>query len=381
MHELVPLSLYIHFPWCERKCPYCDFNSHESQHIPQQQYVQSLLADLQQSLELIRNRTIHSIFFGGGTPSLLTTDSLNTILKGINQYVDVDSKAEVTLEANPGSAERDKFYHYRQSGVNRLSLGVQSFNDKKLQVLGRIHHADDAKQAVTKAQQAGFDNINIDLMEGLPNQLTSDVMRDINCALTLEIQHISWYELTIEPNTAFYSNPPILPIENELDKMETQGRQQLINNGFNRYEISAYALFSDRNHQCKHNLNYWQYGDYLGIGAGAHSKISTINPRGELEIMRFSKRKQPQGYMQLQQQVAVKSVAKSERLSDYLLNALRLVEGFSITQCMQRTDLSTASLQSSFEQLQNQGFVSIEGDWVIPTEQGLCFQNEAIMSL
>ena len=376
MPPLPPLSLYIHFPWCEKKCPYCDFNSHLTAEIPQQQYTQSLVNDLKQSLHHVQGRAVQTIFFGGGTPSLMSTDALAIILEAINNSLSLTPNAEITLEANPGSAEREKFSHYQQLGINRLSLGIQSFNEQCLEKLGRIHNSVDAKQAIEMAYSAGFNNINVDLMVGLPNQSPQNALDDLTQALTFETPHISWYELTIEPNTAFYSKPPKLPIEYDLEQMETQGRELLSKNGYQRYEISAYAR---DNQTAQHNLNYWHYGDYLGIGAGAHSKISNYDIGGNLIIQRFSKRKQPQGYMQSQNEVATNNVIHENRLSDYLLNGLRLTQGFSFTECMQRIGLSQLKLELAFNKLQSDGFIDCLGDKVMPTQQGLCFQNEAII--
>ncbi len=373
----IPLSLYIHIPWCERKCPYCDFNSHETTTIPEYDYVNALVSDIQQSLHFIEGKCIQSIFFGGGTPSLFNAEAIHEILNNAFKHFSVASNCEITLEANPSSLERHKFYDYRLSGINRLSIGVQSFQNELLKRLGRIHNSDDAILAVEQAQNAGFDNINIDLMTGLPNQSYEQSIADIQQAIDLQVQHISWYELTIEPNTTFYSKPPVLPTETLIDSFDQVGKQLLKANGFNRYEISAY---SKPNQQCKHNINYWQYGDYLGIGAGAHSKISTINNE-LMTILRFSKRKQPTGYMQNQQAVNQTQVINNNILSDYLLNALRLINGFKLQHCTQRTGLSLSEVTNSMQTLQNQNFISIKNNTVIPTHLGINFQNEAIMAI
>ena len=346
--ESIPLSLYIHIPWCERKCPYCDFNSHESEHIPQHDYVKALIEDMHNSQKLVNNREIHSIFFGGGTPSLFSADLIHTILQNVYQKFSVSEHCEITLEANPSSAERDKFLAYRQSGVNRLSIGAQSFQNNLLQALGRIHSSKDAILAIEKAQHSSFDNINIDLMTGLPNQNFEQAMNDLEQAVALQTQHISWYELTIEANTAFYSKPPLLPPEILTDKFDKAGKNFLTGNGFKRYEISAYCK---PEYECQHNLNYWHYGDYLGLGAGAHSKISSINNNNQTTIQRFSKPKQPSGYMKSQQVVGITIIEKEDIVSDYLLNAMRLANGFNIRQCKQRSVLThcqSASILSHF---------------------------------
>ena len=383
---LPPLSLYIHIPWCAKKCPYCDFNSHSTASIPEQQYVDSLVSDIQQSLELAQNRHIGSIFFGGGTPSLFSAQSIAQLIGAVKQNYQLhESSCEITLEANPSSIEQQKFADFKLAGINRLSIGIQSFDDHHLQQLGRIHNSMEATKSVITAQQAGFDNINLDLMHGLSGQSVVQALEDIIQATALSPQHISWYELTIEPNTIFYNQPPLLPNEEILSEITAKGGELLAESGYQRYEISAYAnnskLAEPKSAQSKHNLNYWQYGDYIGVGAGAHSKITSIESDGALSISRFNKRKQPVDYMRDNQRVNEIEVFKEQRFSDYLLNALRLIRGFSLHSCHQRTDLNPEDIQTAIQQMAEAGFVSIDDDWVTPTHQGINFQNEAILAV
>jgi len=269
---LPSLSLYIHIPWCIRKCPYCDFNSHQAnQEIPEQEYVAALRFDLEQDVTLAQGRKLASIFFGGGTPSMLSANAIKTILRDAQAIIGFTDDIEITLEANPGTFEQEKFSGFRAAGVNRLSIGIQSFNDKQLHHLGRVHNRDQALGAVAMARAAGFNNVNIDIMHGLPEQSVADAEADLTQAIALNPEHISWYQLTIEQNTAFYSAPPVLPEEDILADIQDAGLARLARAGYAQYEISAYAREKKR---AQHNLNYWQFGDYLGIGAGAHSKIT-----------------------------------------------------------------------------------------------------------
>lgn len=265
-------GLYLHLPWCERKCPYCDFNSHvsEQKQLPEQQMIAAMLADLNDDIDTYGARAITSIFIGGGTPSLLSVDAIEQLLGGINQRLSLSNGIEITMEANPGSSEYAKFKGYKSAGVNRLSIGVQSFDDVKLHQLGRVHSSNEARAAITAAQNAGFDRINIDLMYGLPGQTIAQALTDLSAALAFDTGHISWYQLTIEPNTVFYSQPPILPDDDYTADIADAGERLLHERGYQRYEVSAYAKPQQ---QCLHNLNYWQFGDYYGIGAGAHGKI------------------------------------------------------------------------------------------------------------
>jgi len=276
MHLLLPpLSLYIHIPWCIRKCPYCDFNSHQANNdIPEAEYVAALCFDLEQDAALAQGRKLTSIFFGGGTPSMFSANAIAQILKDAEAIIGFEPDIEITLEANPGTFEQEKFSGFRAAGVNRLSIGIQSFNDAQLKLLGRVHGRDEALRAVDVAHKAGFDNINLDLMHGLPEQSVNDAKADLAQAIALAPEHISWYQLTIEQNTAFYSAPPILPVEDTLADIQDEGQALLAAAGYAQYEISAYAK---NNQRARHNINYWQFGDYLGIGAGAHGKLRNQN--------------------------------------------------------------------------------------------------------
>ncbi|EDN69790.1 oxygen-independent coproporphyrinogen III oxidase [Beggiatoa sp. PS] len=295
--HIPPLSLYIHIPWCVRKCPYCDFNSHEiSEPMPESDYIAALFADLEQDLPRVWGRTVRSIFIGGGTPSVLSPESIDDLLSGVRARIPVIANAEITLEANPGTVDSDRFNGFRKAGINRLSLGIQSFNDNALQSLGRIHGRKEALLAIEAAKQAGFQNINLDLMFGLPGQTLDAALEDLQTAVAFQPFHISWYQLTIEPNTLFYHQPPALSDDDLLWDMQTAGQTYLAAQGYYHYEISAYAKPAQ---QCQHNLNYWKFGDYLGIGAGAHAKITnTSKINFGLQITRFSKQRHPRTYLQ-----------------------------------------------------------------------------------
>ena len=285
MLELPPLSLYIHIPWCVRKCPYCDFNSHRTPEIlPEQEYVQALINDLEESLDWVENRKIQSIFIGGGTPSLFSANSIEKILREVQQRIGFEKDIEITLEANPGTAEQQKFADFKTVGVNRLSIGVQSFDSDHLKTLGRIHDGKQSRQAIDMALKAEFKRLNIDLMHGLPHQNPHSATQDLHTAINTGISHISWYQLTLEPNTEFFSKPPPLPAEDQLADIQEVGQSLLHQAGFRQYEVSAFALDAAA---CQHNINYWQFGDYLGIGAGAHGKISLVK---ENTIIRTQKR-------------------------------------------------------------------------------------------
>ena len=318
--KLPPLSLYIHYPWCIKKCPYCDFNSHEGE--IQSGYINALLSDLDDDLKYVQNRKINSIFIGGGTPSLMSINDLNDLFNGLSNRLVFSPDIEITMEANPGAFEIDKFSEFRNVGVNRLSIGVQSFDDNQLKFLGRIHSAKEAKNAVIKAQKVGFDNLNIDLMYGLNRQSIDECMIDITSAITLNPSHISFYQLTLEPNTFFYKFPPSLPSDDYIWKMGEKGADILNSNGFQHYEVSAYSALPS-----KHNMNYWEFGDYIGIGAGAHGKITDVASN---EIMRTLKTKSPKDYLLSVRKNKQTSSAKAvENLSfEFMLNSLRLIDGF-----------------------------------------------------
>jgi oxygen-independent coproporphyrinogen-3 oxidase len=372
MLELPPLSLYIHIPWCVKKCPYCDFNSHVTKNdLPEKAYVATLLQDLQNEAELAQGRKLISIFFGGGTPSLFSAVSIETIINAAQQIIGIADHAEITLEANPGTFEQEKFKDFRSCGVNRLSIGVQSFNDDHLKSLGRIHSSAEAIRAVGTAQQVGFDNINLDLMHGLPEQTPSQALTDIQQAVKLKPAHLSWYQLTIEPNTAFYSSPPVVPDEQQLEDILQCGLAALLNAGFEQYEISAFAR---TNKQAVHNNNYWHYGDYLGIGAGAHSKITW--PKKQ-QITRYNKTRAPQHYLNRKGNfLAGTRNLKSEELAvEFFMNALRLSNGVPIKYLSQRGGINFAVIAEIWEELVCEGLTSPPGDTLVATTKGQQFLN------
>jgi len=331
MKQLVlpPLSLYIHIPWCVRKCPYCDFNSHATQggeDIPEASYIQALLGDLSKELALVSDRTLHSIFIGGGTPSLMSAAGIGKILDFVKANITCESDMEVTLEANPGTFEQAKFAGFLERGVNRLSIGVQSFDDECLQTLGRIHSASQAKLAIRKAQSLGFSRINLDLMHGLPGQSLQKGLTDLQQALEFGTDHLSWYQLTIEPNTEFYSRPPNLPDEDVLVDIQDQGQVIIEAAGLSQYEISAY---SKPGSQARHNLNYWHFGDYIGVGAGAHGKVSAWRD-GAMVIERRVKLRQPKAYMDAITPLSSNHCVTPEELKlEFFMNVLRLQKGVS----------------------------------------------------
>ncbi|MEW5755041.1 MAG: radical SAM family heme chaperone HemW, partial [Pseudomonadota bacterium] len=321
--SLPPLSLYVHIPWCVRKCPYCDFNSHEGrQAIPEQRYIDALLLDLEQDLPRIWGRKVISIFIGGGTPSLFSPEAIDRLLSGIRARLALIPEAEITLEANPGTVEAGKFAEFRAAGINRLSIGIQSFSDYSLQQLGRIHGRKEALAAAEMAHEAGFDNFNLDLMFGLPGQTLKDAGDDVATAIALEPSHLSYYQLTLEPNTYFHAKPPTLPNEDLIWAIQEQGQTALAEAGFGQYEVSAYARGEAR--RCRHNLNYWQFGDYLGIGAGAHAKITE---GARQSITRYWKLKQPEAYLEAANAVAFsggeKELARKDVGIEFMMNALR----------------------------------------------------------
>ncbi len=373
MFELPPLALYVHIPWCVRKCPYCDFNSHAApQQLPQQQYVQALLQDLDQELLLLdAPRQLHSVFIGGGTPSLFSPDSLQQLLDGIRQRLDCPAEMEITLEANPGTFEQEKFFALRQLGINRLSIGVQSFNQQHLHDLGRIHDGTEARNAAVLARQAGFINFNLDLMHGLPGQTTAQALEDLHCAIELGASHISWYQLTIEPNTVFWNQPPLLPEDDSLWDIQQAGQQLLASQGFKQYEISAYCRDDMRS---RHNMNYWQFGDYLGIGAGAHGKVSHSDGR----ILRYSKSRQPQQYMANQKRCQQQQLSAAQLPFEFLLNALRLQDGVASELFARRTGLTLQQLQPGWQQAIKQGLMRADCRRLATSERGALFLNDVL---
>lgn len=371
---LPPLSLYIHVPWCVRKCPYCDFNSHEARSgIPEQQYEDALLRDLELALPQIWGRKVQSIFIGGGTPSLLSGEAVNHLLTRVRMILPLVHEAEITLEANPGTVEADKFAAFRDAGVNRLSLGIQSFNDDHLKALGRIHDAEEAKRAIDIAQQH-FTNFNLDLMYGLPQQTPEQAEQDVRTALNFSPHHLSCYHLTLEPNTLFAHRPPPLPDDDATHAMQQRIGQLLEANGYQHYETSAW---SQPRRQARHNLNYWQFGDYLGIGAGAHSKLSF--PDRVLRQMRY---KQPQAYLDAVEQGApLQSEQKLDRNDlafEFMMNALRLNDGFDESLFTERTSLPLFVLRKEFEEAQRRGMLEQNGKRIAPTQLGRDFLNDLL---
>ena len=354
---LPSLSLYIHIPWCVRKCPYCDFNSHEpdsreEKSVPEQDYVAQLMHDLWQDLPFVQGRALQSIFFGGGTPSLFSAQSIKSILDGVQK----------------------KFHGFRAAGVNRLSIGVQSFQPQHLQALGRIHDGEQAVRAVAMAQAAGFERINIDLMHGLPKQTVEEALVDLQQALDLGVSHISWYQLTIEPNTVFYRQPPPLPAEEALWDIQQAGLTLLQQNGFAQYEVSA---FSRADQQCRHNVNYWKFGDYLGIGAGAHGKITLP---AENRILRYSKTRLPRDYLQRENSCLAEQhdLLSADLPFEFMLNALRLADGVPRELFAERTGLELTSIESVWQDLVQRELVTRDGMRVATTAQGFLFLNDVL---
>lgn len=372
--ELPPLSAYIHIPWCVRKCPYCDFNSHAAgPELPEEAYVDALLADLDADLVHVHDRPLTSIFFGGGTPSLFSARALGRLLEGVERRVAFASNIEITLEANPGTFEQDKFAAYRQLGINRLSIGIQSFQDAKLKALGRIHGQDEAVRAAEMARRAGFDNFNLDLMHGLPDQSVADAMVDLEQAIALAPTHISWYQLTMEPNTVFWSQPPELPEDDTLWDIQEAGQARLAEMGYRQYETSAYA---QPGRQARHNLNYWTFGDFLGIGAGAHAKLSA--PDGQ--IIRTWKTRLPKDYLDPAKhfQAGERVLTPAELPFEFMMNALRLVEGVSSEQYTQRTGQPLESLSGALEALRGKGLLEKDSTRLAPTSRGQLFLNDVL---
>jgi oxygen-independent coproporphyrinogen-3 oxidase len=411
---LPPLSLYVHIPWCVRKCPYCDFNSHNAPAaLPQDEYVDALLRDLDQDLPLAHGRTLQSIFFGGGTPSLFAPDRIARILDGVAARLPLAPAIEVTLETNPGTVEHGPFADYRRAGVNRISFGVQSFDDAALARIGRIHDAAQAERAIRQAQDAGIDNINLDLMYALPQQTLSGALADIDAALALQTPHLSHYQLTLEPNTAFAANPPRLPDDDAAWDMQEACQARIAAAGLAQYEVSAYAR---PGHECRHNLNYWRFGDYLGIGAGAHGKYSGVgsresgfgtaatsasgvagragadslaespipNPESRLRVHRRWKVRTPRGYLEHAGTARAvggdDAVASAQVPFEFVLNALRLNDGFDLGRFSATTGLDTAALQPQLDAATARGWLEVDAGRVRATDFGRRFLNDVIAS-
>jgi oxygen-independent coproporphyrinogen-3 oxidase len=371
---LPPLSLYIHIPWCVRKCPYCDFNSHAAATIPEQEYIRCLTADLEEDLPLVQGRQLQSIFFGGGTPSLFSGQAIGEILGHVEKHIPFSPDIEITLEANPGTVEQNKFHDFKAAGINRLSIGVQSFQQRHLQKLGRIHSANEAIKAAESAIKAGLDNFNLDLMHGLPEQSPQQALADLQQAIDLNPQHLSWYQLTIETNTEFYSNPPPLPADETLADIQDAGEQLLAQHGFGQYEVSAY---SQAGKQCRHNLNYWQFGDYLGIGAGAHGKITDLQNR---QVIRNQKTRNPKDYMDPDKKTcSSKRVLSAEDISfEFMMFGLRLNQGINKKLFSERTGQSFSTIKASVDQLCAQKLLSEQPQTITTTELGRRYLNEVV---
>jgi oxygen-independent coproporphyrinogen-3 oxidase len=373
--KLPPLSLYVHLPWCVRKCPYCDFNSHKAGDAPpKERYINALLRDLAGESERAGDRPVETVFLGGGTPSLFTPKEIQDLLKGVRAHLPLLENAEITMEANPGTVECGSPAGYRAAGVNRLSIGAQSFNDELLSKLGRIHSSADITRAVREASDSGFDNINIDLMHGLPDQTVEMALSDLKSAIELEPAHISWYQLTLEPNTVFFARPPAnLPDSDLAFEIQDRGQALLAEHGYEQYEISAYARGGQR---CQHNLNYWLFGDYLALGAGAHGKLTTATG-----VYRYKKPANPQQYMIAQEAPAtsneLKSLSPSDLMLEFMLNSLRLSDGFSEDIFVARTGLSLRELEQATAEPRQKGLLerNEEGIWR-PTELGSRFLND-----
>lgn len=372
-----PLSLYIHIPWCVRKCPYCDFNSHRAEsELPEQNYVQALLRDLDSELPAVADRVVETIFIGGGTPSLFGAEAIAALLTGVRARIEVAPTAEITLEANPGTAESGRFQGYRQAGVNRLSLGVQSFTPEHLRQLGRIHGREDAQNAACMAHEAGFEPINLDLMFGLPGQTVDQALADLEAAFALEPTHLSFYQLTLEPNTLFYKYPPPLPEDEALWAIQQAGQSLLLQRGYAQYEVSAYARDGAR---CRHNLNYWRFGDYLGIGAGAHGKITDMPTR---TFLRTAKIRHPVHYLEAAgdpvRQGSRTFIPEAELRCEFLMNALRLREGFATELFSQRTGLPHTALEPELSTTVTEGLLDYEKGRIRCTPAGFNFLDTVL---
>jgi oxygen-independent coproporphyrinogen-3 oxidase len=376
---LPPLALYVHLPWCVQKCPYCDFNSHAlrgtaSAAVPENDYIDALMADLEQDLPRVWDRPVHSVFIGGGTPSLFSPAAIDRLLAEVRARLPLRADAEITLEANPGTVELDRFRGYREAGVNRLSIGIQSFNEHKLRALGRIHDGSEALRAAQAARAAGFDNFNLDLMFGLPQQTPDEAIADVQTALDLAPAHLSLYQLTLEPNTLFHARPPDLPDEDTVADMQDALITMLAGAGLQRYEVSACA---QPGRECRHNLNYWRFGDYLGIGAGAHGKLTHAGG-----ITRLWKLKHPAEYMQkaggAERIGGEQALTRREAAFDFMLNALRLINGFEAGLFTERTGQSWSLIESVLQQAEEKKLILRNPAIIRPTDLGMRFLNDLL---
>ena len=378
---LPPLSLYVHIPWCVRKCPYCDFNSHalsdaQKSDLPELEYVDALLRDLEQDLPRIWGRSVISIFFGGGTPSLFSAEAIDRLLSGLRARLNISANAEITLEANPGTVEQQRFSEYRDIGVNRLSIGAQSFNNDCLQALGRIHDRSEAIRAAEIAHAAGFDNFNLDLMFALPGQTLSQAQEDVATAIDLEPNHISYYQLTLEPNTLFYARPPKLPNDDLAWKIQIKGQELLAKAGYKQYEVSAYAK---NKHQCAHNVNYWLFGDYLGLGAGAHGKITDASQQN---IIRLAKKRHPKEYMETAgspQNIQIENIITRDEVGlEFMMNALRLVNGFESALFTKHTGQPITLVEQALKEAEEKQLLEWTTKMIRPTEKGRRFLDDLL---
>ncbi len=389
---LPPLALYVHFPWCVSKCPYCDFNSHAVQgEVPAERYLAALEADLAVQAPVFTGRPIVSVFFGGGTPSLFPPDAIARVLGAARSHLAFAADAEITLEANPGTIERGRFAGYRDAGVNRVSLGAQSFDPATLKVLGRIHSPDETRAAAAELHAAGLDNFNLDLMYALPAQSPDAALADVDAALALAPAHLSHYQLTLEPGTVFAARPPALPDDDTAHAMLRACLERLDARGYARYEVSAYAREGRR---CRHNLNYWEFGDYLGVGAGAHGKLTAARApdtgadsqiegsasTGILHVTRTTRPREPRRYMgSAGQAPAARAVAREELPFEFLMNALRLGEGFARELFVARTGLAWAQIEPVIQRLAARGLLQVDAEICRPTTRGLDFLNEVLV--
>lgn len=373
---LPPLSLYVHIPWCVRKCPYCDFNSFAAgDSLPQAEYVAALLKDLDQELALDGSgRPLQTIFIGGGTPSLFSGEALQQLLDGIRARTALADDVEITMEANPGTFEQERFAAYRAAGVNRLSIGVQSFNAAELKRLGRIHNPEEAQTAARYAREL-FPHLNLDLMHGLPDQTVEGALQDLETAIALKPDHLSWYQLTIEPNTEFHARPPQLPVDETLWSIQEAGQALIAKAGYRQYEISAYAKAGN---EARHNLNYWRFGDYLGIGAGAHGKISRLDESG-LVITRRAKLRQPKGYLDAEIPLqSATEVVHEDRAFEFMLNGLRLTDGVPVALFNERTGLPFSTIATTVADATRRGLLEADSSQLRPTPQGRLFLNDLL---
>ena len=377
MHNPIPLSLYIHIPWCVKKCPYCDFNSYAVKNdIPEEAYVKALVCDLKNDLALAQHRSLKSIFLGGGTPTLFSPNSIEAILNAAS-CLSFEPGIEITLEANPGTLEHKNFSDYRLAGVTRISLGAQSFQNNSLAILGRVHTAEETKKAIDAIVKANFNSYNLDIMYGLPHQTVEEALLDLTTALSFSPPHLSWYNLTVEPNTIFHQQKPPLPTDDAIADMQLAGQEMLLANALLQYEVSAYATAG---HQCQHNRNYWQFGDYLGIGAGAHAKITHVETN---TMTRYWKTRYPQSYLSGNADstylAGSKVIPPAELPIEFMLNTLRLNEGISISHFEERTTLPISAIHAALQQAENQGLLTVTHQHIVPTELGRRFLNDLLM--